>query len=33
MAMVKVKARANGLCKRGSRRVKGRKGCWRKGKR
>lgn len=33
MAMVKVSARVNGRCKRGSRHMKGRKGCWRKGKR
>lgn len=33
MAMVRVKATAKGLCKRGSRHMKGRKGCYRKGKR
>jgi hypothetical protein len=33
MAMVRVKAKASGLCKRGSRHMKGRKGCWRPGKR
>lgn len=33
MALVKVKAKASGGCKRGSRHVKGRKGCFRKGKR
>jgi hypothetical protein len=32
MAMVKVKARLNGTCKVGSRHMKGRKGCFRKGK-
>lgn len=26
---VKVKARVNGTCKKGSRTMKGRKGCWR----
>ncbi len=26
--LVKRKARKNGACKKGSRRVKGRKGCW-----
>jgi hypothetical protein len=29
MAMVKVKAKANGHCKRGSRHRSGKKGCWR----
>lgn len=28
MALVKVRARVNGRCKRGSRHVKGRKGCF-----
>lgn len=32
MAMVKIKARLNGRCKRGSRHMKGRKGCWHPGK-
>jgi hypothetical protein len=32
MALVKVAARKNGHCKKGSRRMKGRKGCWRKPK-
>jgi hypothetical protein len=31
--LVKVKAKANGHCKRGSRYVKGRKGCYRSSKR
>jgi hypothetical protein len=31
--LVKVAARVNGRCKKGSRHVKGRKGCFRKGKR
>ena len=30
MALVKKAARKNGHCKKGSRRVKGRKGCWAK---
>lgn len=30
--LVKVTARVNGRCKKGSRHVKGRKGCFRKGK-
>lgn len=30
--LVKVKARVNGTCKKGSHRVKGRKGCWRTSK-
>jgi hypothetical protein len=29
MALVKVSARVNGRCKRGSRHVKNRKGCYR----
>jgi hypothetical protein len=33
MAYVKVTARANKTCKRGTRHLKGRKGCWRKNKR
>lgn len=33
MAMVKVKMRLNGRCPKKSRHVKGRKGCWRTGKR
>ena len=33
MAMVKVKAKVNGHCRVGTRHMKGRKGCWRKGKR
>jgi hypothetical protein len=28
MAMVRIKMKANGQCRRGSRHVKGRKGCW-----
>jgi hypothetical protein len=28
--LVKTKAKAGGKCKKGSRHVKGRKGCWRK---
>ena len=32
MASIKVKAKLNGQCKRGSRHMKGRKGCYRKGK-
>jgi hypothetical protein len=31
--LVKVKAKASGHCKRNSRHIKGRKGCYRKGKR
>ena len=30
MALVKVKARVNGQCMRGTRHVKGRKGCFKK---
>jgi hypothetical protein len=30
--LVKTKAKAGGKCKRGSRHVKGRKGCWRPSK-
>jgi hypothetical protein len=33
MALVKVRAKVDGHCRRGSRHVKGRKGCFRKGKR
>jgi hypothetical protein len=32
MALIKVKARIKGGCRRGSRHVKGRKGCWRASK-
>ncbi len=32
MALVRVKARVNGRCNRGSRHVKGRSGCWRPSK-
>lgn len=32
MALIKVAAKVNGGCKRGSRHVKGRKGCWRPSK-
>lgn len=28
MAMVRIKMRANGTCRKGSRHVKGRNGCW-----
>lgn len=31
--LVKVKARVNGTCKKGSKHRKGRKGCWRGSKR
>lgn len=30
--LIKVKSKANGSCKRNSRHVKGRKGCYRKSK-
>lgn len=32
MAYIKVKARMNGACKRGTRHLKGRRGCFRKSK-
>jgi len=31
--LVKVKAKVNGKCRKGSKTRKGRKGCWRKSKR
>lgn len=33
MAMVRVSAKANGACRKGSKHKKGRKGCWRPSKR